>query len=703
MSISPQNKPTESTASHVDFDELYKLAWKPENLFPEYDGFVERVEASIRQTFAERDHFPSEENWVGIRAEIAIIKGMALGTLRPDYYISPLPTGMGKTTAMVEATKELITIGEATGDPVGILIMTNTLSQIPKLIEEIGLREDQYAVRTGSANLVLNSMGTGQDRFKREHRHDKVQVLFTTQQMFLALASKEGDFEKLRFGRMFNFSFRHKPRAVRIWDEGILPANAYTVTADSIDHLKAPLKKAGMIEQRDQLEWLVNRMKSGQAGSAIDIPALDLARAEALFPENSDDARTIRTLIRMTEGRALLKNDPHHNHVMISYEESLPSDFAPVLILDAGALKRQVYFMWEEGRGHIEFLPEGKKTYRKLAIRHWRHAAGKQNLSNNAKRARIAQGVAEAVATSPHDKILIVVHKETRPGQNMENEINKAVMQRMTVEGHTPTKPAFLTWGKHLATNEFADYPHVIVVGLLLYAPIQAESLARASGKLTEEDELTEEQIAFFNKGEAANHVFQAAGRGHMRHAVGDDCPEGCMLDVIFSPNSGAMSVGPDFLPMVFPEAKIIDWHPLGSKLTPNEQTLVYVLMWYASANPEGVWRTKEQLAVEVGVTPHSVWETLRRPRVRQELARLGIAVRPLKGSHSGMHIRQIGEHILSGAEIERLDAAQAELRQRQAAKHKRIAQRELQKRTHAAMRQRLARGRRGGDGILTT
>ena len=40
-----------------------------------------------------------------------------------------------------------------------IVIFANYLSQIPVLAKEMGLREDQYAVRTGERNEKLNELG----------------------------------------------------------------------------------------------------------------------------------------------------------------------------------------------------------------------------------------------------------------------------------------------------------------------------------------------------------------------------------------------------------------------------------------------------------------------------------------------------------------------------------------------------------------
>ena len=145
--------------------------------YPAYSGFAERVERSLRTRFETLGHFPSAEHWEGLREIIRVIEAMALGAATPDVFLTSLPTGMGKTTTVVECVRELLRIGEDIGHSPGILILTNTLEQIPTLINEMGLREDQYAVRTAQDNIELNSRGVGLDRYDGEGRHTQAPVL----------------------------------------------------------------------------------------------------------------------------------------------------------------------------------------------------------------------------------------------------------------------------------------------------------------------------------------------------------------------------------------------------------------------------------------------------------------------------------------------------------------------------------------------
>ncbi|MGH6866349.1 MAG: hypothetical protein ACREDO_09320 [Methyloceanibacter sp.] len=139
----------------------------------------------------------------GCEAIAANIAAQVYGTARRNYHLSSLPTGGGKTTMLVAAVRVF------TSDPahanVGVAIFVNQRDLIPKLIAQMGLRPDQFAVRAGNSNLALNALGVGPDRRtakqKRKtlkdgapnpdylpHPATTAQVLFTTQAKLLTMS-----------------------------------------------------------------------------------------------------------------------------------------------------------------------------------------------------------------------------------------------------------------------------------------------------------------------------------------------------------------------------------------------------------------------------------------------------------------------------------------------------------------------------------
>lgn len=636
-----------------------------------YENFATNVENALRQRFERNDHFPSDAHWKDLRELIQTIEDMALGIAARKYHLFDLPTGMGKTSTLIETTRELIRIGEETGDPVGILILTNTLEQIPILIQEMGLRDDQFAVRTGKDNTKLNALGAGEDTFDGEGRHSNAQVLFTTQQKLLAITSRT---QMPSFNTMYTFTYHEKPRAVRIWDEAILPAQPHTLTADDIDRLKSPLLRAGYKAQRDALEDLTTEMKRLGHGGVIDVPSIELPDPDAapdLFDDR--DAQNVRKLLQMTEGRANIRSE-YAGTVALYYEEILPNDFAPLIVLDASGGLRGVYPLWEHGRGNLIHHHSTGKSYTNLKIRHWNHAAGKTAHNINSIRREIAEGIAVAVAEATDDEVLIITRKhggsKTRARtQNMEVTIQKAVTRRMAIEGRTPPKLHFLTWGKHLATNQYAHIKHVIVDGLLQYPIATVEAMARGSGGLDATDEFDGEAIKTFHKGEMAHHVFQGVGRGASRKALNGDVPPGCKLDIIFPMKAGKNSVDWSILQKAFPGAEITDWTPVSNEpLKTNEQKLISELGRIAPmGSPEDEWFPAPQkvLAELVGIAPVNIYMTLARPHVLQELIRLGLVLERRQGKP--MCVRRAFSPQVKAKALDRIQLEQAAtLRRRQ-------------------------------------
>ncbi|AUX77820.1 DEAD/DEAH box helicase family protein [Sinorhizobium fredii] len=617
-----------SKARPTSFDHLLNITWEEIDVDPtEFEGFNQRVERALRKRFAERDHFPSEENWDGLRAIIQTIKAMAAETAQTSYFVSPLPTGMGKTTAIAVAVGELIRLGEKTG----IMILVDRLEQIDALIAEIGLKPHQYAVRTADKNKDLNSKGVGEDTGDDNYRNDRAQVLFTTQQRLYALASKGLGLKNMR-----QFDYRGKPRQVKIWDEAILPALPRTVSADDIKHLLRPLRTHGFISQRDALNALATRMEESVGNCIPTMPDIDFSAVKPFL--SADQVVIVEGLERMAEGKALIRHDPFDHTVALYYDELLPPDFAPLLILDASGRLRKSYELWSHGRGNLEFLSGGRKAYHNLTIRHWNRGAGKITQRRLKDRLEIAQGVAEVAATTTEPEVLII-HQPTQtnaPATDMEHVIGETVKRRMEVEGRVPPKLHFLAWGWHTGINKFRDVKHVIVVGLNQYSKPQQEAAFRAAHGKSLATVYSDADIDAFHAGEVAHHLFQAVGRGALRKVHGDDCPKGCQLDVIFAE---CKPIDRDLLRATFPDAKIDPWWPLGETLIPTEQRLVDELERIAPDRVGGLpgWVKQRQLAEAVGIDARNIIEALNRPRVVQELARRGIKLVRKRGDRRGI------------------------------------------------------------------
>jgi hypothetical protein len=223
---------------------------------------TDEIIAGVKRRFAEYGHSPSPQHWSGLEAIAANIEAQASGTAAPNFYLSSLPTGMGKTTVLIESLRALV--GRPEFEDVGAVIFVNQLEQISRLIEESGLDEHQYAVRTGKQNEELNALGNEDPR--------EAQVLFTTQQKLPHLLRFQKDFPEISF-----FQFRGTPRGVRIWDEAILPAEPLTLTADEIKDLVEYLAQRDQQKVSELLKtWLEKELQDAPSGRPVKMPSFIL-------------------------------------------------------------------------------------------------------------------------------------------------------------------------------------------------------------------------------------------------------------------------------------------------------------------------------------------------------------------------------------------------------------------------------------------
>ena len=420
---------------------------------PDQSSLTDRIMVGLERRFLQYRHRPSPAHWKGLRAIAETIEAQALGTAEPKFFLSSLPTGMGKTTAVAESVKALVS-NQAYAE-VGVVFFVNQLDQIPRLIEDMELTDDEYAVRTGVANSELNALGRDD--------HANAQVLFTTQQKLPHLLRYRKNFSEMPF-----FKFRGASRRVRIWDEAILPADPLTFTAKQFEEVALSLDKIGQEAAATRLrQWTAKELPLLSSGSLIEMPALVLElQWEALGKlEHEDDL--VRNVLWMSGHDVRLHQDDWSGATTITYRESLPREFAPLLVLDASGSLRLTYELWEKGRGNLVDLFSPGKRYSNLTIHHWDQGAGKSAHQDETKVENLAEGISKAVDQIPTDeKVLFIVRKQEDLSQP---NIALSITARVCEAGHDPTRLHFLTWGKHTATNEYADVKHVIVVGALQY------------------------------------------------------------------------------------------------------------------------------------------------------------------------------------------------------------------------------------------
>ena len=500
------------------------------------NGLTSRVMPALLRKLEGEGNFLTPEQQEGLCAISATIEAMAKGEAGNKFYLSSLPMGMGKTTALAETVKAMLADPARYAD-VGILILVNQLNLIAPLIERMGLATDRFdprfAVRVGKNNMDktglefdLNDLGLGAE----PQAQCQAQVLVSTQQKYVH-KQPTGP----AFGNDSFYKFRAEVRKVKVWDEAIAPIHPITLTVKQITGFAATVLKTGNISAaRKLLTWAQNL---GTSGKVAMVPCWmpdesDMAAWDwSTIPENlkvaaPDEWNAAGWALAKLQGQLVsVHHDDLHGAVAISYFETLPADFAPVLILDAFGEDRAFYRTWANYRGNLEFLADAPKTYRNLTV-HWCDiASGKVAHRTPEQKALIVDAgiAAHFVAGAP---MLNVTHKPEKDSY----DIRADMMEGIKAAGGDPYRDEYLTWGLHTGTNAFLDRKHIFIGGLWRKPLHVYKALYRGVANFSPWQRLGDAKLKQLALTEIAHDLQQAVGRIAVRQNKDGDCPSDCHL-----------------------------------------------------------------------------------------------------------------------------------------------------------------------------
>ncbi len=162
------------------------------------------------------------------------------------------------------------------------------------------------------------------------------------------------------------FYFRGKARQVRVWDEAILPSRILTVGQYDISNLFKRFSRENAA-LTDELKVVFDRLEKAASGDLVDVPDLekyDVALEDALswVNGNDEDMKTVEALWGLSGRSVRVRKDKHV--AVLDYEDILPVDLAPMLILDASGQQRRTYEFWFKGRGKLSVSRAPRKVIR---------------------------------------------------------------------------------------------------------------------------------------------------------------------------------------------------------------------------------------------------------------------------------------------------------------------------------------------------
>lgn len=527
-----------------------------------------RTTISLFKTFRSMGHKPSPEMREALRDLICHLCWMAQGDCPPKFYLSSLDPGVGKTQTIVHFLKALVAFPELAD--VGVLIGVSRIDEIWALADACDLPGDTYAVFTSDADL--NDLGGSPQTS---------QVLFTTQQMIQSRAGGG------RLSDIPEFCYNGKVRAVRVWDETLDPALPVTLARDELFRLIPAYRRlnSGLA---DDLDSLAQRLGEAEDNCLFEVPdlgskhKLDLSSGLSLLWGQPEDVQTAAKALWSISGQnAWVRKDGTYGNTLVTYKEHLPSDMAPLVILDASGNVRKTYLWWEQRRGDLVRLKEARKDYSNLTVHLWDQAVSKSAYGDRDKSARILQGIAKTIEERPDEEWLVVCHK--LPKRDLEKEL-RGLVKAPQENLH------FITWGSHRAINDYVHVPNVILAGTLFFRTSQYDAIGRAAADFSpDEGSLEERHEQIMRLSEMGHQVLQAIGRGTVRRAEGDQCGR-CNAYVIVSQKWPIRKA----VDMAFPKAKVEKWLPISPVLTGKVKDAAEYLTERLRGHPKAVVRFKE-------------------------------------------------------------------------------------------------------------
>lgn len=545
---------------------------------PRREGdLTERTMVSLREKFKTYNHSPSDDQMDGLEQVASVIQGMADGTLKDkNFYVSFLSPGIGKTSTVIEAVRHLTEM--ECYEETGAIIFLFRVEEIAKLVEAMNLKDDEFSVLVSDAyeeNLLGN-----------QHKQ-QARVMFTTQQQLEARCRGTHSFEEIGA-----FHFRGQPRQVRIWDEAILPSRHLTADEWNIQGLLATLRSAGEMALAGTLAEFASELGGTEDKEQILVPEIDASFDGVRLLLETDNQRNAWEAIFKLAGRLCrVRRDSKYNAIL-TYEDFLPKDIGPMLILDASGEQRETYRLWSEHRKGLSFLPSPKKLYNGLTAHHWDKGSGREAKKKGGE--KLVEGVVRTIEEIPQGKSILIVHRKPRKGDlDWKKEIEGKIEGRENVH--------FLTWGQHTATNKFCDCEYVILADVYFYPTSQYEAIGRGAKNATVYEDFSENDFDGTRLGEIAHNTFQAACRGAVRKSVGLQCPEGVHLYMIFSTRKGT-GFPQALLARIFPECSIVDWEPVAKGLTDLQKKYLAL-----SKAPEFEKMKRNEIAAALEIKPQNL------------------------------------------------------------------------------------------------
>lgn len=579
--------------------------------------FVRKACKAMWEQMEEWQHYPSNQAKQALTDIVAHIYALSLGTVGPQAHICPLDCGVGKTTALQFAIKQLL----KEGFDQGILLL------FFKIDEARDFRDELLKFLGADAVALITSEDKDAD-------YQRKPVLIITQQRFCNQLTTQ-HYTDAELFKVIDDQGNKVSRQIRVWDEALRPAVAYTLTTHDLMKVAVAVGDYDEVMMQRILSFRERVKHDIQRSSKdyINIKIPDWGVQEWQLEDINDD---IRNNFLSVQGREMSGSiqDPSGkaSEVLMTYKVDVPSSSGifPLLVLDASyKVNKVAYDEMSTSLPVCNRLVGGRyiKRYENLSIHHINTSTSKAVFGgytdkDKDKREHVMAAIADNLKLSK-GRSLIICGKKTQV----------SIEKNLTIpRGIEP--PRYLTWGRHAATNEFEHYDNIIIAGLYFKPIFASVGQLRAYKQLPLDSQLDQEELDRFITGDLWDCVYQAALRGQARKLVGDSCRP--MTLTVLGAKQHRHSKWTEMFATLFPGATVIEKAlcPVG-----NLGKFMTLAQAFNKSEETQVLLTDDVLA-QVGLTFSQVQELFKKRKANAErreaalnqLIQLCVVYKPGKG-----------------------------------------------------------------------
>lgn len=513
-----------------------------------------------------------------IKRAFSLLKGkmeQALdGGLDPAIYVMSADAGTGKSTAVQTLLAEWKEKGFP-GD--GAIIFLNTLAEVDTYRVGAGLDNADYAVLSPDATYAR--YGAGREAAK------EAPVLFVTHSMAYRRLPALPSFKNAEF-----LYYKGRPRALRVWDEACLPVQYASFDLNDLHMLPSALRgrPRHLVARFEELQ---QSLVTVSAGDLIPIPFDIRAIADGVLTKGrsvSEQARrTLEALSKLAGSNAQINGSAGGGWYCVGIGLPIPTDMAPLFVLDASARLTRRYGDWSAYGMKVEFLEPAPVHYGNLAVHWWDKGCGQTAMRNADSKLAIMTAVADLINSKPKESFLLVMGKEfciigPDGGPMVPGELSSVT---------NAERIAVTTWGRHLSSNDHRDVANVVLFGSYNYGDGAYDALALAAvglmnGLATVTNRRKQEAAEF------KNNVYQAVCRVRCRDITDGDCKAANAYLIMTDSDRRR-----ELVVSAFPGCSIVSWAPTESKPKKADRVLSILLNLFQ----EKFFVTKDELTAACG------------------------------------------------------------------------------------------------------